>query len=60
MLTRFCGLRGFVNQDGLEFQLAEPGVSRADTSAANDLCCQQNFLLALSDEALILPLIVRA
>lgn len=60
MLTRFCGLRGLINQDRLEFQLAEPGVSRADTSAANDLCCQQNFLLALSDEALVLPLIVRA
>jgi hypothetical protein len=60
MLTRFSGLCGFVNQDGLEFQFAEPGVSRADTSATNDLCCQQNLLLALSDEALILPLIVRA
>jgi hypothetical protein len=60
MLTRFSGLCGFVNQDGLEFQFAEPGVSRADTSAANDLRCQQNLLLALSDEALILPLIVRA
>ena len=60
MLTRFCGLRGFVNQDGLEFQLAEPGVSRADTSAANNLCCQQNLLLALPNEALIFPLIVGA
>ena len=60
MLTRFSSLCRLIYQNCLEFQFAEPGVSRADTSATDDLCCQQNLLLALPDEALIFPLIVGA
>src|SRR6266404_6844711 len=60
MHTGFRSLCRFVNQDGLELQFAEPRVSGTDTSAADDLRCQQNLLLTLPDEGLIFPLIVRA
>ncbi|KAA1469267.1 hypothetical protein DENSPDRAFT_595198 [Dentipellis sp. KUC8613] len=52
--------RRFVNQDGPELQLAQPRITCTHTRAADDIRGAQNFLLALPNQSLVLPLIVRA
>lgn len=58
MLTWFCSLRGFVDQNSPELELAQPRIARSYASAADNVCSAENLLLALPDQRLILPLIV--
>ena len=62
MVTRtwFCGLSSFVDENCPELQFRQPGISRADTGATDDVGSTKNLSFALLNQSLIFPLVVGA